>query len=205
MRLLFLVTVVLLSLWGRDKRTGRKTKILVGETAYLILTASQAGMVSSITPCWTISTLSFLLRDDSSRVAFFTQWNSLNQKSKMLNWKEEQDCIFLATRTGCVLLSIHRAPCTYFCMTVKEILRRSPWLAGTRAGAGLVPFAFEGSGCDAGNKKVTTTVPVHSHKWCLIKNNNNNRMPIFVCTCIIFVGWAERYCWLKVLEMKASS
>lgn len=46
MRLLFLVTIVLLSLWGRDRRTGRKTEILAGETAYLILTVTKIASLS---------------------------------------------------------------------------------------------------------------------------------------------------------------
>lgn len=102
------------------------------------------------------------------------------------------------------LRSIHRASCTHFCMTVKEILSRSPWLAGTGVGAGLATFALKGSGCDARNGKVKTTLPIYSHKSCLIKKNNNKHMPIFVCTCITFVGWAEVNHWLRLLVMRAS-
>lgn len=101
------------------------------------------------------------------------------------------------------LLSVYRAACTNFCMTVKVILSRRLWLAGTRAGAGLASSALGGSGCDARNRRVTTTLPIYSHKWCLIKNNNKH-LPIFVYTCIIFARWAEKNCWLKVFEMKAS-
>ena len=47
MRLLFPVTVALLSLWGQERRMGRKTEILAGETAYLILTVTKIASLSA--------------------------------------------------------------------------------------------------------------------------------------------------------------